>query len=53
MADQTLFQKYRVERMPIQGAPFGLDEHSQKVGDVGRSKAAVEYIMVLVCRQTV
>ncbi len=52
MADQTLFQKYHVERMLVQGAPFGLDAQGQKVADVGHSvKAAVEYMMVLARRQ--
>ncbi len=52
MADQTLFQKYGIECMLIQGAPFGLDDQGQKVGDVGRSiKAATEYMMVCVRRR--
>ncbi|MCP4542767.1 MAG: response regulator [Chloroflexi bacterium] len=54
MSNLTLFEKYKVERMPFQGSPFGLDEQGQEINDIsGRSiKSTVEYMMEVVQRET-
>ncbi|HET89724.1 MAG TPA: hypothetical protein ENN99_03150 [Chloroflexi bacterium] len=46
----SLFQEYQIERLPIFGPPFGLDEHGQEIDDVGGGsvKNTVEYMMEVV-----
>jgi len=50
MTDETLFQRYQVERFVIHQTPFGLDEHGGKVDSIsGRSvKSAIEYMLEVV-----
>ncbi len=53
MTDQTLFRKYNIDRLPIQGPPFGLDEQEKKIDDIGGGsvKSTVEYMMEIVRRK--
>jgi signal transduction histidine kinase/DNA-binding response OmpR family regulator len=53
MTQPSLFEQYKIEKMPILGQPYGVDEHGQRVGVVTRTlKAASEFMMEIVRERT-